>query len=38
VLERIGDKPARDLLGRLSEGADGAWHTEEAKATLRRFE
>lgn len=31
VLERIGDKPARDLLRRLSEGAVGAWLTEEAR-------
>jgi hypothetical protein len=38
VLERIGDKPARDLLRRLSEGAAGAWLTEGARATLQRLE
>lgn len=38
VLERIGDKPARDLLRRLSEGAAGAWLTEEARMSLRRLE
>jgi hypothetical protein len=37
VLERIGDKPARDLLRRLSKGAAGAWLTEEARTTLRRL-
>ncbi len=37
VLERIGDKQARELLRRLSEGAAGAWLTEEAKATLQRL-
>ncbi len=38
VLERIGDKPARDLLRRLSEGAAGAWLTEETRMSLRRLE
>ncbi len=38
VLERIGDKPARDLLRRLSEGAAGAWLTEEAQRSLRRLQ
>jgi RNA polymerase sigma factor (sigma-70 family) len=38
VLERIGDKPARDLLRRLSEGAAGAWLTKEAQISLRRLE
>ncbi len=38
VLERIGDKPARDLLRRLSEGAAGAWMTEEARMSLRRLQ
>jgi len=38
VLERIGDKPACDLLRRLSEGAAGAWLTEEARMSLRRLE
>jgi hypothetical protein len=38
VLERIGDQPARDLLRRLSEGAAGAWLTEEARMSLRRLE
>jgi RNA polymerase sigma factor (sigma-70 family) len=36
--ERIGDKPARDLLRRLSEGAAGAWLTEEAQRSLRRLQ
>jgi WD40 repeat protein len=38
VLERIGDKDACDLLKRLSEGAAGAWLTEEARETLQRVE
>ncbi|MGH7222514.1 MAG: WD40 repeat domain-containing protein, partial [Gemmataceae bacterium] len=38
VLERLGDKPARDLLRRFSQGAAGAWLTEEARTTLRRLE
>lgn len=38
TLERIGDKPARDLLRRLSEGAAGAWLTEEARTSLRRLQ
>jgi hypothetical protein len=38
VLERIGDKPTRDLLRRLSEGAAGAWLTKEARISLRRLE
>jgi RNA polymerase sigma factor (sigma-70 family) len=38
VLERIGDKPARDLPRRLSEGAAGAWLTEEARISLRRLQ
>ncbi|HEY7308498.1 MAG TPA: sigma-70 family RNA polymerase sigma factor [Gemmataceae bacterium] len=38
VVERIGDKQARDLLRRLSEGAAEAWLTEEARATLQRLE
>ncbi|MHB1426839.1 MAG: hypothetical protein ACYC3I_27090 [Gemmataceae bacterium] len=38
VLERIGDKPARALLRRLSEGAGGAWLTEEARMSLRRLQ
>jgi WD40 repeat protein len=38
VLERIGDKPARDLLHRLSHGASGAWLTEEARTSLHRLE
>jgi WD40 repeat protein len=38
VLERIGDKPARDLLRRLSEGVAGAWLTEEARTTLQRLQ
>ncbi len=37
VLERIGDKKSRDLLKRLSQGAAGAWLTEEARTTLRRL-
>jgi RNA polymerase sigma factor (sigma-70 family) len=37
VLERIGDKPARDLLRRLSKGAAGAWLTEEARTSLQRL-
>lgn len=37
ALERIGDKPACDLLRRLSEGAAGAWLTEEARMSLRRL-
>lgn len=38
VLERIGDKPARDLLRRLSDGAAGTWLTEEARMPLRRLQ
>jgi RNA polymerase sigma factor (sigma-70 family) len=38
VLERIGDKPARGLLQKLSAGAAGAWLTEEAWVSLRRLE
>ncbi len=37
VLERIGDKKSRDLLQRLSQGAAGAWLTEEARASLLRL-
>ncbi len=37
TLERIGSKDARVVLGRLAEGAAGAWLTEEARATLRRL-
>ncbi len=38
VLERVGNRDARDLLRRLADGAPGAWLTEEAKTTLRRLE
>ncbi len=38
ILERIGDEPARNLLRRLSEGAAGAWLTEETRISLRRLE
>jgi RNA polymerase sigma factor (sigma-70 family) len=38
VLERIGDKLARELLQKLATGATGAWQTEKAKASLRRLE
>ncbi len=37
VLERINDKQARELLRRLSEGAAGAWLTEEARTTPLRL-
>jgi RNA polymerase sigma factor (sigma-70 family) len=38
VLERIATREARDLLGRLADGAAGAWLTEEARAALKRLE
>jgi RNA polymerase sigma factor (sigma-70 family) len=38
VLERIDDKPARELLRHLSQGASGAWLTEEARTSLERLE
>jgi WD40 repeat protein len=38
ILERIADKPAHDVLRRLSKGAAGAWLTEEVRASLRRLE
>jgi len=38
VLERIGDKPARDLLRRWSHGAAGTWLTEEARMSIRRLQ
>jgi RNA polymerase sigma factor (sigma-70 family) len=37
VLERIGDKPSRDLLRRWSDGAAGTWLTEETRMTIRRL-
>jgi RNA polymerase sigma factor (sigma-70 family) len=38
VLERIGDRTARNLLRRLAEGAPEAWLTELAREGLRRVE
>lgn len=38
ALERIGTREARALLGRLAEGAPGAWLTEEARAAVRRMD
>jgi hypothetical protein len=38
VLERIATREARDLLGRLADGAPGAWLTEEARVALKRLE
>jgi len=38
VLERLGDRDARALLRRLSEGTEGAWLTDEARAALRRLD
>jgi WD40 repeat protein len=38
VLERIENQSARDLLRRLSEGAAGAWLTEEARTTFQRLQ
>jgi len=37
VLERLGTPEAKQLLETLAGGAPGAWLTEEAKASLRRF-
>jgi WD40 repeat protein len=37
VLERIGDAESRKLLGELAAGAEGAWLTREAKASLARL-
>ena len=37
VLERTGDAEARKLLAELAAGADGAWLTREAKASLDRL-
>jgi RNA polymerase sigma factor (sigma-70 family) len=37
VLERIGTPEARQVLGRVAEGAAEDWLTEEAKAALRRL-
>jgi WD40 repeat protein len=38
VLERIGDKPARDVLRRLADGPAGTRLTEEARESLRRLQ
>jgi hypothetical protein len=38
VLERIGNASARELLRRLSAGAESAWLTEEGRRTLRRLQ
>jgi WD40 repeat protein len=38
VLEHIGPKPARDALQALAEGAPEAFRTEEAKASLQRWQ
>lgn len=38
VLERIGDKPAREALQRLAEGEAGARLLEEAKTALQRLQ
>jgi dipeptidyl aminopeptidase/acylaminoacyl peptidase len=37
VLERIGTREARAQLERLAHGADGAWLTQEARASLLRL-
>jgi WD40 repeat protein len=37
VLERMGHEDARRLLAELAAGADGAWLTREAKASLARL-
>jgi hypothetical protein len=37
VLERIGDGDARRLLTEIAAGADGAWLTREAQASLGRL-
>ncbi len=38
ALERAGNAPARELLKELSQGAPGAWLTQDAKASLERLE
>ncbi|HEY7315463.1 MAG TPA: hypothetical protein VH643_39400 [Gemmataceae bacterium] len=38
VLERIGDKPARDVLRQIADGPAGTRLTEEARASLRRWQ
>jgi hypothetical protein len=38
VLERIGTSEAREMLGKLAEGAPGAWLTREAKASFERLQ
>jgi WD40 repeat protein len=37
VLEQINSPQSRDLLERLAGGAEGAWLTQEARASLKRF-